>query len=118
MKKFFALPLAVLFVAACSDSTAPVSKSTDLTPAYGKTYGRYTNLGDAVTIDEYQQRTPVKRSRSRDGAGQPGGAYRGDSRRAGHPGHPGGRLDPRPPSLGAGFMRRKARPEPGFSFMT
>lgn len=36
MKKFFAVPLAVLFVAACSDSTAPVSKSTDLTPAYGK----------------------------------------------------------------------------------
>jgi hypothetical protein len=30
-----------------------------LTPAYGKSYGRYTNLGDAVTIDEYEQRTPV-----------------------------------------------------------
>jgi len=30
-----------------------------LTPAYGKTYGRYTNLGDSVTIDQYKQRTPV-----------------------------------------------------------
>ena len=30
-----------------------------LTPAYGKTYGRYTNLGDAISIDEYEQRTPV-----------------------------------------------------------
>ena len=30
-----------------------------LTPAYGKTYGRYTNLGDSVTIDEYEQRTPI-----------------------------------------------------------
>ena len=30
-----------------------------LTPAYGKTYGRYTNLGDTITIDEYEQRTPV-----------------------------------------------------------
>lgn len=30
-----------------------------LTPAYGKTYGRYTNLGDAVSIDEYEQRTPI-----------------------------------------------------------
>src|SRR4029453_9413426 len=30
-----------------------------LTQAYGKTYGRYTQLGDAVTIDEYQQRPPI-----------------------------------------------------------
>jgi hypothetical protein len=30
-----------------------------LTPAYGKTYGRYTNLGDAITIDEYERRPPV-----------------------------------------------------------
>jgi hypothetical protein len=30
-----------------------------LTPAYGKQYGTYTNLGDAVTIDEYDQRTPI-----------------------------------------------------------
>jgi hypothetical protein len=30
-----------------------------LTPAYGQSYGRYTQLGDAVTIDEYQQRTPI-----------------------------------------------------------
>ena len=36
MKKFFAVPLAVLFVAACSDSTAPVTKSADLTPSYAK----------------------------------------------------------------------------------
>jgi hypothetical protein len=37
MKKFFAVPLAVLFVAACSDSsTAPVSNSADLTPSYAK----------------------------------------------------------------------------------
>ena len=30
-----------------------------LTPAYGKSYGRYTNLGDNVSWDEYDQRTPV-----------------------------------------------------------
>jgi hypothetical protein len=30
-----------------------------LTPAYGNSYGRYTQLGDAVTIDEYQQRPPI-----------------------------------------------------------
>jgi hypothetical protein len=30
-----------------------------LTPPYGKTYGRSTNLGDNVSIDEYDQRTPV-----------------------------------------------------------
>ena len=30
-----------------------------LTPAYGKTYGRYTNLGDAVTIDQYVYQPPV-----------------------------------------------------------
>jgi outer membrane receptor protein involved in Fe transport len=30
-----------------------------LTPVYGKTYGRYTNLGDTVTIDEYERRPPV-----------------------------------------------------------
>ncbi|NWG13740.1 MAG: hypothetical protein HXY20_09415, partial [Acidobacteria bacterium] len=30
-----------------------------LTPAYGKSYGRYTNLGDAVTISEYERRPPV-----------------------------------------------------------
>ncbi len=30
-----------------------------LTPAYGKSYGRYTMLGDAVTIDKYQQRPPI-----------------------------------------------------------
>jgi hypothetical protein len=27
--------------------------------AYGKTYGRYTQLGDAITIDQYQQRPPI-----------------------------------------------------------
>jgi hypothetical protein len=37
MKKFFAVPLAVLFVAACSDSsTAPASSTADLTPSYAK----------------------------------------------------------------------------------
>ncbi len=30
-----------------------------LTPAYGKSYGRYTNLGDAITIPEYDRRPPV-----------------------------------------------------------
>jgi hypothetical protein len=30
-----------------------------LTPPYGKTYGRYTSLGDTLTIDEYNQRTPI-----------------------------------------------------------
>lgn len=35
MKKLFALPLAVFFVAACSESTAPES-AADLTPSYGK----------------------------------------------------------------------------------
>ena len=30
-----------------------------LDPITGKSYGRYTNLGTAVTIDEYQQRTPI-----------------------------------------------------------
>lgn len=30
-----------------------------LTPAYGKAYGRYTQLGDPVTFDQYQQRTPI-----------------------------------------------------------
>lgn len=30
-----------------------------LTPAYGKSYGRYTNLGDNITIDEYQRRPPI-----------------------------------------------------------
>ncbi len=30
-----------------------------LTPAYGKSYGRYTNLGDNITIDEYERRPPV-----------------------------------------------------------
>jgi hypothetical protein len=34
MKKFFAVPLAVLFVAACSDSTSPAS--SDLDPSYAK----------------------------------------------------------------------------------
>jgi hypothetical protein len=36
MKKYFAVPLAVLFVAACSDSTAPVNSRSDLTPSYAK----------------------------------------------------------------------------------
>ena len=36
MKKFFAVPLAVLFVAACSDSTAPVSSNSTLNPSYAK----------------------------------------------------------------------------------
>ena len=37
MKKFFAVPLAVLFVAACSDSTAPASSANaDLAPSYAK----------------------------------------------------------------------------------
>ncbi len=30
-----------------------------LDPIIGKSYGRYTNLGSAVTIDEYQQRPPI-----------------------------------------------------------
>jgi hypothetical protein len=30
-----------------------------LDPITGKTYGRYTNLGTAVTVDEYEQRTPI-----------------------------------------------------------
>jgi hypothetical protein len=30
-----------------------------LTPAYGKSYGRYTNLGDNITIDEYERRPPI-----------------------------------------------------------
>jgi hypothetical protein len=30
-----------------------------LTPAYGKSYGRYTQLGDPITIDKYQQRPPI-----------------------------------------------------------
>lgn len=30
-----------------------------LDPITGKTYGRYTNLGSAVTIDKYEQRTPI-----------------------------------------------------------
>jgi hypothetical protein len=34
MKKFLAVPLAVLFVAACSDSTSPAS--SDLSPSYAK----------------------------------------------------------------------------------
>lgn len=35
MKKFFALPLAALFAAACSEPTAPATQ-LDLTPSYGK----------------------------------------------------------------------------------
>jgi hypothetical protein len=30
-----------------------------LTPAYGKEYGRYTQLGDPVTIDKYDQKPPI-----------------------------------------------------------
>lgn len=30
-----------------------------LTPAYGKKYGRNTNLGDNITLSEYQRRPPV-----------------------------------------------------------
>jgi hypothetical protein len=30
-----------------------------LTPPYGKSYGRYANLGDSVSIDKYEQRTPI-----------------------------------------------------------
>jgi len=30
-----------------------------LTPAYGKQYGRYTQLGDAITVDKNQQRPPI-----------------------------------------------------------
>ena len=30
-----------------------------LTPAYGKKYGRYTQLGDAVTVDKNQQKPPI-----------------------------------------------------------
>jgi hypothetical protein len=30
-----------------------------LDPITGKSYGRYTNLGSAVTIDEYEQRPPI-----------------------------------------------------------
>lgn len=37
MKKFLAVPLAVLFVAACSESsTAPVRSNADVTPSYAK----------------------------------------------------------------------------------
>jgi hypothetical protein len=36
MKKFFALPLAVVFVAACSDSSTAPSATSDLTPSYAK----------------------------------------------------------------------------------
>jgi hypothetical protein len=60
MKKFFAVPLAVLFVAACSDSTAPVTKSADITPSYAKpgsgggiqpaTGSKYTDLYDFNSV--------------------------------------------------------------------
>ncbi|MFN0103148.1 MAG: carboxypeptidase regulatory-like domain-containing protein, partial [Bryobacteraceae bacterium] len=30
-----------------------------LTPVYGKQYGRYTNLGDNITLSEYQRRPPI-----------------------------------------------------------
>ena len=30
-----------------------------LTPVYGKAYGRYTNLGDNITISEYDRRPPI-----------------------------------------------------------
>lgn len=30
-----------------------------VTPAYGKAYGRYTNLGDNITISEYKRRPPI-----------------------------------------------------------
>ncbi|MDO8834038.1 MAG: TonB-dependent receptor, partial [Vicinamibacterales bacterium] len=30
-----------------------------LTPAYGKSYGRYSSLGDNITIDQYERRPPV-----------------------------------------------------------
>ncbi|HEY1341001.1 MAG TPA: TonB-dependent receptor [Bryobacteraceae bacterium] len=30
-----------------------------LDPITGKTYGRFTNLGSAVSVDEYEQRTPI-----------------------------------------------------------
>jgi hypothetical protein len=62
MKKFFAVPLAVLFVAACSDSsTAPASSTADLTPSYAKpvtpppgggpaTGTKYTDLYDFNTV--------------------------------------------------------------------
>jgi hypothetical protein len=30
-----------------------------LTPAYGKTFGRYSGLGDAITIDEYERRPGI-----------------------------------------------------------
>ena len=30
-----------------------------LDPITGKSYGRYTNLGTAVSVDEYEQRTPI-----------------------------------------------------------
>jgi len=36
MKKFFAVPLAVLFVAACSDSSTAPSATADLSPSYAK----------------------------------------------------------------------------------
>ena len=36
MKKFFALPLAVLFVAACSDSSTAPATNADLSPSYAK----------------------------------------------------------------------------------
>src|SRR5262249_52577817 len=30
-----------------------------LDPITGKSYGRYTNLGSAVSVDKYEQRTPI-----------------------------------------------------------
>jgi len=36
MKKFFAVPLAVVFIAACSDSSTAPSNTTDLAPSYAK----------------------------------------------------------------------------------
>jgi hypothetical protein len=46
MKKFFALPLAVVFVAACSDSSTAPSATSDLTPSYVK-----PGPGPGVTVN-------------------------------------------------------------------
>ena len=59
MKKYFALPLAVLFVAACSDSTAP-STSADLSARYAKPVPPPTVVPATGTdyIDSYDFDTP------------------------------------------------------------
>jgi len=52
MKKLFAVPLAVLFVAACSDSTSPAS-STDLDPSYAKPTTPVVYCGSCPTVGSW-----------------------------------------------------------------